>query len=119
MEHFSLKKRLILLVVLTSSIGIGDFALQAFNGTPRAERDQNPNTTEVDQFSPSMSGENAFIKESQERMNRLNQQNRNMIENDREMIQEGYDPNEISPQYSPSSNSRRQQPHWKSPNGQI
>ena len=118
MAHFSSKKRVILLGFLTSQIGIADFALQASNVSPLSERVQNPNTTDVDQFSPSMSGENTFIEESQERMNRLHQQNRNMMEDDREMMQEGYDPNEISPQYNPSSNSHRQQPHWKPPNGQ-
>lgn len=118
MGHFSLKKRLILLLVLTSQLGHTDFTLQASNGAPPSERDQNPNINNVDQFSPSMSGESSFIKESQERMNRLNQQNRNMMEEDREMMQEGYDPNEISPQYSPPSNSQTQKPHWKPPNGQ-
>lgn len=49
---------------------------------------------EADKFTPDMGGENKFIQESQNRYDRLTQENRQMIQGDREMMREGYDPNE-------------------------
>lgn len=48
----------------------------------------------VDKFTPQMNGENKFIQESQNRYDRLNQENRQMIQGDQKMLREGYDPNE-------------------------
>ena len=52
-------------------------------------------------------------------MDRLYEQDRAMIENDRQMMKEGYDPNEIPPQYKTPAKDQNQQPHWNPPNGQA
>lgn len=67
------------------------------------------------QSTPNMSGEDAFLEEAQARMNRLNEQNRRMIEEDRSIMQEGYDPNEVNPNYS-SLPHQNEKPHWNRPN---
>jgi hypothetical protein len=43
---------------------------------------------------PDMSGEDAFMMQSSNRMNQMRQSNRNMISHDRNMMREGYDVNE-------------------------
>ena len=91
--------------------GSGSFQAPAGN--------QNPDIPGVDQFTPSSSGENAFIQESQGRMNRLHEQDRTMIENDRQMMKKGYDPNEIPPQYKTPVKDQKQQPHWNPPRVQT
>lgn len=72
---------------------------------------QNPSN--IDSFTPNMSGENAFIQQSNERMETLKQQNETMIRDDREMMKEGYDPNEIYP-----SKNRPSTPIWNPPSGE-
>lgn len=80
---------------------------------------QTPSAANVDQFTPSTSGEKAFIQDSQTRLNNLYEQDRKMIENDRQMMKEGYDPNEIPPQYKTPGKDQKQQPHWYPPSGQV
>jgi hypothetical protein len=73
---------------------------------------QNPSG--VDSFNPSMSGEDAFIKQSNERLEALKKQNETMIRDDKEMMKEGYDPNEIYP-----NKKRPPTPVWNPPSGEI
>ncbi len=51
--------------------------------------------------SPSTSDENAFLNQSHDRYQQMHQSNQNMIQHDRKMIKEGYDPNEIYFENSP------------------
>lgn len=46
------------------------------------------------QSNPDISGEREFMTQSRNRMNQLQQSNRNMIEQDRRMMREGYDANQ-------------------------
>lgn len=94
-------------IVLLSKMFLHSFVIaDASSSTP----------SNVDAFTPSMTGEDTFIQQSKERMNTLNEQNQNMIKGDQEMLNEGYDPNEIYPK--PLKPSDNQSPHWTPPNGQ-
>lgn len=101
---------------LTTQVIYSDSPVSASDNRPESTTFQNVSMANENQVYPSMNDENSFIESSNDWMNRLNQQNRNMIEGDREMMQEGYDPNEVNPtsrfSTDPNLNS-----HWNSPNG--
>lgn len=95
------------------------YSQMAFAVSPSPSSNDTSQRTSNHPFTPSTSEENAFIQNSQNRMNRLNEQNRKMIEDDRKMMREGYDPNEIDPQPHAPLNDQSQHPHWDLPNGQM
>ena len=94
-----------------------------YGANQRDWQDQTPynqpySNSNVDQYSPDMSGENSFMIQSQNQYERMNQQNRNMIEQDRRMMKQGYDPNEnyydnksnhIQQQYDKNNPSKNQE----------
>lgn len=47
-----------------------------------------------DQYTPNMSEESSFINQSTDRTHRIQQENRQMIREDNQLIQRGFDPNE-------------------------
>jgi len=65
------------------------------------DRQKNPQPDRYydDQPLADIGAENSFMMEESNRLDRMKQSNRNKIDEDRQMIQKGYDPNE---NYSPS-----------------
>lgn len=49
---------------------------------------------QVEQFTPDINGETKFIQESEDRFDKLKQENQGMIKADKQMMQDSYDPNE-------------------------
>lgn len=65
-------------------------------GYPNDPREQAAYNQDLyNQAPPDMSDENAFMRQSTNRMNQMRQANRNMMTQNRNMMREGYDPNEI------------------------
>ena len=58
---------------------------------------------ESDNYFPDMHDEDAFLIQSNQRFHQMQQANRNMMVNDREIMQKGYDPNESNASNMPSN----------------
>lgn len=96
MHKFNKTLILGLLSVLTvKSIEIYSFS-STYGMNPNLSQNQISYDEENNDFqnTPDMSDERAFMIQSRNRMNELEQSNRNMIEQDRQMMREGYDVNE-------------------------
>jgi hypothetical protein len=77
------------------------FSMSAWSQNPYSFTGANQHSSESPYDPPStppqnprMSGEDAFIRESRERMEKLRQENQRMIQSDQRMMERGYDPNE-------------------------
>lgn len=109
------------LSVISASSIYANYPNSAYGNNQNYHQDQKPYDQGIydDQSAPDMSGERSFMMQSHNRFNQMRQSGHNMANQDRRMIREGYDPNEMyydrnnsthfQSQYDPNNPYRNQE----------